>query len=353
MRRISKRIRPYAEKARDSALLAIEVYNKPAVAFRSSGYITLMIIAWTALLHAVFFRRKIKPYYKTQNGRFEIVDGDYKHWELKKCIGEYWGSDTQNPVRKNIEFFIPLRNKIEHRQLPQLDAEIFGECQALLLNFDTVIGRELGPKFQLRESLSFALQLFPSRSSLAEVAKKSKHARDLKEFIDKYRSLVTTEASDDGIFAFKAFLIQVSNHKSQEAIAVQFLNYDKLTPEQQEAVGKIPGLIKTKNVPVVNIGLLKVKQVITAVQKGLGNPTVKRGAKTIDKFNQITHRLCWARYDVRPKNGAPSPEKTDQRYCVYDKVHKDYLYTEGWVAFLIDKMADESEYNSLYKEKAG
>jgi len=29
-----------------------------------------------------------------------------------------------------------LRNKIEHRSMPQLDPSIFGECQAMLLNFD-------------------------------------------------------------------------------------------------------------------------------------------------------------------------------------------------------------------------
>jgi hypothetical protein len=52
------------EKAADSALLAVEVYNKPAVKFKSGGYITLMTIAWTALFHAIFFRRKKKPFYK-------------------------------------------------------------------------------------------------------------------------------------------------------------------------------------------------------------------------------------------------------------------------------------------------
>ena len=37
------------EKSRDSALLAIEMYNKPAIKFRSGGYIVLMIISWTSL----------------------------------------------------------------------------------------------------------------------------------------------------------------------------------------------------------------------------------------------------------------------------------------------------------------
>lgn len=34
-KRIGKNQRPYFQKARDSALLAVEVYNKPAVKFKS------------------------------------------------------------------------------------------------------------------------------------------------------------------------------------------------------------------------------------------------------------------------------------------------------------------------------
>lgn len=41
-KRVGKNLRPYLTKAHDSALLAVEVYNKPAVAFRSAGFIALM-----------------------------------------------------------------------------------------------------------------------------------------------------------------------------------------------------------------------------------------------------------------------------------------------------------------------
>ena len=103
------------QKARDSAVLAVEVYNKPAVAFKSGAYITLMVIAWTSLFHAIFYHRKQKPYYRKTNGRYVRIDGEYRHWELDECLKHYYGHDTMNPVRKNLELFIPLRNKIEHR----------------------------------------------------------------------------------------------------------------------------------------------------------------------------------------------------------------------------------------------
>src|SRR5271157_5432535 len=115
MRGLPRQVKAALEKALDSALLAVEVYNKPAVKFKSGGYITLMVIAWTSLFHAVFFRKKTKPLRRKANKRYEKIEGDFKYWELDECLGQYYGADTGNPVRKNLEFFIPLRNKIEHR----------------------------------------------------------------------------------------------------------------------------------------------------------------------------------------------------------------------------------------------
>jgi hypothetical protein len=170
MNRFPRAARDALQKARDAALLAVEVYNKPAVTFKSGGYITLMIIAWTALFHAIFFRCGVEPYYRSdrrkQKSPYLRVDGDYKHWELTECLKQYYGDDTGNPVRKNLEFFIPLRNKIEHRSLPEIDPLIFGECQAMLLNFDAMLAKEFGSRYCLRQSLSFALQMYlPPRIS--------------------------------------------------------------------------------------------------------------------------------------------------------------------------------------------
>ena len=42
MRGLPRQVKAALEKARDSAILAVEVYNKPAVKFKSGGYITLI-----------------------------------------------------------------------------------------------------------------------------------------------------------------------------------------------------------------------------------------------------------------------------------------------------------------------
>lgn len=350
MNRVGKNLRPYLDKARDSALLAVEVYNKPAIAFKSAGYIALMVIAWTSLFHAISLRKRQRPYCKTANGRYIKIDGDYKHWELKECAQRFWHNEPHNPVRKNLEFFIPLRNKIEHRHVPELDAAIFGECQALLLNFDALLGAEFGEKRRLRESLTFSLQLFPSGESFAAAVKANKNIKDIKRFVENYRNAISADVQNSGQFSFKAFLIQIANHQSQDALAIQFVQYDKLSEEQKAEVSRLPALIKLKSVGVVNADLMKAGDIIKAVQAKLGNPKIDRNGKQVAKFNSDTHTRCWRRFNVRPPANAEKPEFTDQRYCSYDKAHRDYLYTPAWIDFLVEKIKDNDEYSALYPD---
>ena len=93
-KRLPYNVKQMLNKARESALLAVEVYNKPATKFKSGGYVVLMSIAWTALFHAIFFKRKIKPIYREKNKRYKRVKGDLQYWELETCVNKYF-----RPVR--------------------------------------------------------------------------------------------------------------------------------------------------------------------------------------------------------------------------------------------------------------
>lgn len=347
MRGLSRQAKRALEKARDSALLAVEVYNKPAVKFKSGGFISLMVIAWTSLFHAVFFKRKIKPFHRKPSRRYSKIDGDYKYWELSECLSQYFLSDTGNPVRKNLEFFIGLRNRIEHRSMPELDANVFGECQAMLLNFDDLLAKEFGEKYRLRESLSFALQMFASSESLGGAVKRRRDTKAVVDFIQQFRSTISPEIMGSGQYAFKAFLIQVSNHKSQDALAVQFVHYDRLSEEQRKALEKVVAIVKLKQVPVANLDTLKPGDVVKKVQTSLGNPKVTRAGKSVDKFNMAMHTRCWQHYKVRPPSGSSHPEETKLQYCVYDKRHNDYGYTQTWVDFLMEKLKDPAEWEAI------
>jgi stalled ribosome alternative rescue factor ArfA len=354
MKGLSYSVKEYLQKAHDSAMLAIEVYNKPSVSFKSGAYITLMIIAWTALFHAIFFRDKVKPFRKKKGSarRYETREGEYVHWELKECISHYFQADTSNPIRKNIEFFIPLRNKIEHRSYPSLDPNIFGECQSLLLNFDEILEKEFGEQYCIRESLSFAIQLFPSSKSLERALENTKDGMKLSTFVKQYRSTISSDVYNSGKYSFKAFLIQVGNHQSHDALPIQFMKYTDLNSEEKEELEKFIVLTKEKQIPVVNKGKFRAGEVVSKVQYALGNVKIQRINTFTDKFNMSTHVRCWKKYNVRPKILSKKEEiTTETKFCQYDEAHNDFVYTQAWVDFLIEKMQDNDEYNSLYQNK--
>ena len=338
-------------KAHDSALLAVETYNKPAVKFKSGGYVVLMIIAWTSLFHAIFYREKMKPYYRKKNSnRFLRKDGDYVYWELKQCLKEYYKDDTMNPIRKNLEFFIPLRNLIEHKSLPELDSNIFAECQAMLLNFDRVMEAEFGSKYCLRESLTFALQLYQSSENYG-AAIKTKSAKKALNFIQKYRNSLSVETIESGQYSFKAFLVQVANHNSQDALPIQFIRYDRLSDEEKEKVKKVAALVKFKEIPVYNADLLKPMDVVEKVQANLGNPKIAKNGYEKDKINSHVHAQAWKCYNVRPPTDSNEPEETDKKYCMYDSLNNAYGYTEKWVEFLSVRLAQDEEYERVLNFK--
>lgn len=352
-RGLTRNVKRSLEKSRDAALLAVENYNKPAIKFRSGSYIVLMTIAYTALFHAIFFKRKIKPFNRKKgSNRFVRREGDYEYWELSNCLKEYYKTDTNNPIRKNIEFFIPLRNKIEHKSLPEIDTNIFGECQSLLLNYDYLIEHEFGNKYCLRESLSFSLQLFPSTENLNKTIQVSSDAENTLKFIEKYRNSLSNEVVESGKYSFKAFLVQVANHKSKDALPVQFVKYDELSDEEKAKVKKVTALIKEKIVekPVTHKDLYLPKIVVSKVQRLLGNPKKKtNNGKEIDKFNFDTHTRCWKKYKVRPNNNSDNPSNIKEKFCIYDNLTGHYGYTQNWIDFLVEKMSNEEEYKSLYK----
>ena len=63
--------------------------------------------------------------------------------------------------------------------------------------------------------------------------------------------------------------------------------------------------------------------------------------------------FCRRYFKVRPPGGSTHPEQTDTKYCIYDKRHNDYGYTEEWVNLLIEKFKDEEAYEEIYAKSRG
>jgi hypothetical protein len=325
-------------KARESAILALDIYNRPATTFRTEGFTVMMIIAWTALFHAIFEQRSIIYFYLEDDGSPKLVDGDEKAWELSNCIDVYYNGTT-NPIRKNLEFFIGLRNKIEHRYVPAFDPHVAGECQALLLNFDELLVDKFGEYYALRESLTVPLQTVAIRSESQTLAMKKfqgKQYEDLKEYIEIFRSELTDAIYQDPKFSFRVYMIpKIGNHASTSDIAFEFVKYDPNKPSDNEALQKQVALIREKQVPVVNPGRFKPSEVAKIVSQKIGR-----------LFTVPIHTSSWKYYKIR--ESGEHPESCNIRFCQFDQVHRDYIYTQEWIDFLTKKLSEESEYEKVH-----
>ena len=312
----------------DAALLAVEVYNKPRTTFRSQAYIVLMVIAWTRLFHA-YFNKTIgnRYYYKKDNGRYQVIDGERKAWELKTCINGY--GSLSEPVKANLDFFIGLRNKIEHHNVTEreVDVLIFGECQSLLYNYESLLIQVFGEEYALNESLAFSLQFSYMRSEEQGQSNRSvlsAELRRIREYIKKYRLSLSEDVFNSQEYSIKLLPIPKVSNTNRNDLAIEFVPWDALDPAAQEKYQQIPTLIKDRKVEGKNVGRFLPGQVVKRVAKRI------RGS-----FNQHDHQCLYTIFSVRPPGKDPYPDKTNKKYCHYDFANRNYAYQEDWVDFIV------------------
>ncbi|NRA81945.1 MAG: DUF3644 domain-containing protein [Pseudoalteromonas sp.] len=315
----------------DAALLAVEIYNKPRTTFRSEGFITMMIIAWTRLFHA-HFNAHIgdKYYYKNKNNRYEIIDGERKAWELNTCIRKY--EKLSKNIETNLDFFIKLRNKIEHRHIEkrEVDTLIFGECQSLLFNYESQLIEFFGADYSINEALVYSLQFSQIRTHQQEKANRSALSRDLRDvmaFVEKYRNSLDEDIYNSQEFSIKLIQIPKISNTNRADAAVEFVRWDALSEEDKEAYEKLNVIIKDKTVKIeaANVGRLKPSEVVKKVNENLRDK----------KITQNTHTDLFKLFNIRPEAGAEDPFDTNAEYCLYDEPHNDYVYQDAWVNFLV------------------
>lgn len=294
-----------------------------------------MIIAWTKLFHA-YFQATIgeKYFYKEKNGRYKVIDGEKRAWELKECIKNFRKEEKtvhiSDAVIANLDFFIGLRNKIEHRfwSGSELDILLFGECQALLFNYENLLVALFGSDYAINTCLAYALQFSHMRASEQLVSQRlllSKDMQDIKRYIDKYKTDLSQEIYDSQEYSIKLLQIPKVSNTNRSDLAVEFVNWSSIDENDKANYEKIASIIKDKIVvqAVSNANLLKPSGVIAAVEK-----------KTGVKLTQFDHTALWKAFRLRPNKDSKAKFETVDRYCIYDEPHDDYLYTSEWVEYI-------------------
>ena len=334
------------EKCRSAAIAAVDIYNRPGPRFRTAHYIVLIVIAWTGLFHAIFYRKRIKPWYRKKGkgtnpkrDRYDRIDGDPKHWDLTECLRQYYGPENP-PERRNLEFLIGLRNKIEHRQLPELDAGLYGECQAALMNLETILSSQFGSRYALMEQLAVALQfsgLVPAEKRKAAGKLAAAAAKTIKDYVETFRAGVASSTLNSTKYSFNVYLVpKVANRKQFADAAVEFIKVDEASGAELERLEKLNVLIKEKHIPIANFNLLRPGQVVARVKEAIPY-----------QFTMGSHTAAWRHFKIRPQTGATRPELTAGEFCVRDPAHNDYLYTAAWVERLSKTLADPAKFEEI------
>lgn len=315
-----KRFRYYLAVAKQEALLACDLYNEPRQPRSFELFVVHMERAWLNLFHAVQAE----------------LGGEEESWDLRSVVSVHLPKE-QDPIRRNIEFFIALRDRIEHkltpRQLRALETVVSGKALAYLRDFDTYLVQEFGEKQSLGTSLRFPVFL----SSLARDAPellKGEYRRvpsATRKFIEAFDASTADDVRMDPAYDFKVYLVPKTAGGPAADLAMEFVRLEDLSPEQREHVQAGTVLIRDRHVEVANVDRLRPSEVVERVREAW------------PPFNLYYHTLAYRYFKVRPKGKSEHPDATDTRYAFFDVVHRDYTYTQAWAEKLKSELANDPE----------
>ena len=334
------------QAAVDEACLAARLYNDPAEVRSFEGFVIHMHLAWLYLLHATLTRDAVDIRYRDrlQLRKLARVDGEAKRWELAKCVRHRWPIE-KDPVRANIEFFIALRNKIEHRYARfqrALTVATGGHAQALLLNFEEELRSQFGEKYSLADRLRFPV-FVGTFTKHGEEALRTLHAAlpaPLRKFIASYHAGLDQSVQDDPRFALRLRVTLELASKNPDVPAIQFTRLDDMTDQERAAVetmgqkGQV--VIREQKRSVQHLDWFKPSEATKQIARQIPH-----------RFNGHHFTLAWRKLAVRPPAKDPRPEHTDERYCIYDRAHRDYVYSPAYVAKLVKELSTTSGYREV------
>ena len=179
---------------------------------------------------------------------------------------------------------------------------------------------------QLAVSLQFT-GIVPAEKKQAAKRLASATVKGVRDYVETYRAGLPSTTLNSTKYSFNVFLVpKVVGRESLSDVAVEFVKVDETSSDELKMVEGLNVLIKEKHVPIANLDLSKPTMVVSRVQ-----------AELPYKFTVNGHTAAWKHFSIRPASGSQKPEATTSNYCVYDRAHKDYLYTKAWIQKLIQE----------------
>lgn len=320
------------------AVSAVDGYNSSTGHY--ADFVGTMIRAWLYLLHAKFDRDKVDFTYKAKDGSPKLIDGEPASWELSTCIEKHISND-QHPVRQNVELFIALRNKVEHRYEHGLSEAVGGRAHALVINYQNELVSLFGVTHSLADTLRFPIFLDSlGAPSVKQAVKNTQAVKAARTIVAKFDAGLDDTVKDDTRYDYRVTLVQNMGGKSSRVF--DFVSLSDLSPEAQAELAKLGKsgkvITKIKKVPVAGEGLMLPQAVVDEVNDRL----------PFD-FTLHHHTTLWKRLQVRP--GGPwidpgGPCNTE--FCIPMEATKQYLYTKNWVTKILKTVGTPQKFAEFF-----
>ena len=328
------------DHARQAALGAVRVWNDPTATFRTETFALLLVTAWNSLALAVLQQAGDEWRDLDENGSPRTVNGRERALETSELVDAAFSGDRFRGLRRNVEFWLGLRNQVAHRHLPALDVAIVPQAQAGLLNLEGALEERFGSDFTLGSALSVPLQLtgFRDPGVLSSVKRlQASLPLDVQTYLEDQASRNAALVDDPAYMLRVTFVPTVpASGRSPDAVA-HFVKPGEVSEDLAQALKEYT--VVTKVVKAERPNLIAT-QVVDAVSDRISY-----------RFTMRMHTVAARKLKARP----PADEDqtaTDPRYCEYVTSVKRHLYSQAWVDRLVDELSTEEGFRRVIGEGA-
>ena len=319
--------------ARASCLAALRTWNDPMANFRTGAFSLLFVTAWNSLALALLQRDGKEWRRINADGEVKRIKGEEQSLDTKRLIKRVFSKSDHRGIRKNIEFWIDLRNAVAHRYMPNLDMPVIPWAQAGLLNIENVLTNNFGSEYALSEQLSVPLQLSGFRDpGILESRKRLQSSLPLnvQTILDRADTESPELVADPTYMMRVAFIPFASSSGRNPDIVAYFVRPGEVPHELESALDRCVVLSKptTRHQYAAMHVIDEVKQ------------------RTGYRFNSNLHAQLARKLGARP----PKDEQdrtVDLKLAEYISSFKRYLYSQSWIDLLVDKLSSPEAYIEL------
>jgi hypothetical protein len=302
-------------RSREAMILAVQVFNSPALRFKSEVFAMLANVAWTYLLHEHYERKGVK-----------ILDKDGRSLLLSQMLDRN-DCPLSKGMKDNLRTMKVLRDDVEHKLLGRADIRWLGLFQACCLNFDKAICDLFGNRLTLSHDLSFAIQF--TKMNLEQLSTLNRY--EIPAHIDAIDARLS-EGMTEAQIADLEYQFRVVY--TLDAVTKSRAHYQFVQPDSAE--GKDIRNVLVQHRLADHLYPHKPGNVVSEVKRRTGKA-----------FTPRNHTQAWRKFGVRLSKGAVQPENTNKDYCVYHAAHKDYTYSEQWIELLVAEVSDDQKFSAL------